>query len=299
MKKLPLHLIILLILSAFTNVHGQNLMTDPGTAVFNVSVAGTTFNSVFDSDGEIKATSSALHSILNAKVSVGISEHLSLLTNLPLGVYNHIEASSTDPGGLTNDKSVFHPGDLEAGIRLGIKPEDNFSAAFTYMQSFGTGKRDELYGLNTGYTDFNSQLRFHIRYSKNPRFIFQTYMGYVKRYKGFSDEFHAGITGWYIPSSQWKLEAAMAGIQPMKDPEDNSNIYLHGLYHNYAGQLAGTGKLFFTPGEVQTYLGFTQLFRGQFIYASPIIEIGVIFKIGKTGHSSKTETPKDDAKLKD
>ena len=289
----------MLLMAVFHSAHSQQLMTESGSVIMNASINATSYDGVFDDDGEIKATSKTLHGALNLRLSYGLNESITLLTNLPLGVYNHFNAVPSDPGGYEKDQSVFHPGDMEAGIRFGIKPEDNFSASFTYVQSFGTSYRKESTGLNTGYQDYNSLLQFHIRYSKNPKLIFQTSMGYRKRYKKFSDEFHAGINAWYIPAGSWKFEAAMAGILPMSEPEENSNIYLHGLYHNNSGLLAGTGKIYYAAGRNLFYASYTHPFKGQFIYASGTIEFGVIIIWSKEGKENPESSPKDDSKARE
>ncbi len=274
----------------------QKLLTSPNSIDARVNISGTSFNGVFDDDGEVKAASKAFHGILNAQFSYGLHEKWSLLVNAPLAIYNHFDKSSDDPGGLSEEKNQFHPGDMEAGIRYGIKPEDNFSAAFTFLQSFATSERQESIGLNTGYADFSSNLQFHIRYSNNPKFIFQSYMGFVNRNKNFSDEFHAGVYGWYVPSSRWKLEAFLTGIQPIEEPEGNLNIYQHGLYHNYSGVLNSGGKLFFMADNLQGYIGYTYPIRGQFIYSSSTIQSGIIFKINAGKAKEKVEEKKDDSK---
>lgn len=291
-------LLLLLMATVFTgqDVFGQQLMTTPGTIDSRLSLAGTGYNGVYDVDGEVKATSKALHSQFNAHFTFGLHEKWSVLLNAPIAVYNRFNASEKDPGGLSEDKSQFYPGDLETGIRYGIKPEDNFSAAFTFIQSFATSERQVQIGLNTGFADNSSTLQFHIRYSKNPSFIFQTYMGFVNRNKGFSDEFHAGIYGWYVASSRWKIEAFIAGIQPIEEPADNINVYQHGLYHNYSGVLNSGGKIYLTSGNVQSYVGYHHPIRGQFIYASGTVTAGIIFKINCCKRVQKVEEKKDDSK---
>lgn len=285
------------ILMLYSNADAQHLMIDTGTVEVRSFIFAAAGNGVFDRDGEVKATSDYLHTGMQINTGYGISEHWNVLMRIPAMIWNNVAASPESPGGLQNDRTEIHPGDLELGLKAGIRPDMNFSAAFSLFQGIPTSRRDDKFGLHTGYRDFFTRLFFEIRYTKSPKFIFQAYSGFTNRNKDFSDEFHAGIKGWYIPSSTWKFEASVQGTEPLENGSEEPLIYQYGLYHNNSGILQATGRVYCTLGQIQVFGGYGYPIRGQYIFSSGVSEIGLVFNL-KNRKKSLEISPvrKDDKK---
>lgn len=295
--KMIYRILTLLILFACTESDAQHLMIDTGTVEFRSFLFTAAGNGVFDRDGEIKATSDYIHSGLQINTGYGINEHWNILMRIPALIWNNIAANPESPGGLINDRATLHPGDLEVGIKTGIRPDMNFSAAFSLFQGIPSSFRDEKFGLHTGYQDFFTRLFFEVRYSKSPKFIFQGYTGFTNRNKDFSDEFHAGIKGWYIPTSTWKFEASVHGTEPLENGSNEPIIYQYGLYHNNAGILQATGKVYFSSGEMQFFGGYNYPIKGQYTFSSGVTELGLVFNLNcRKKEAMTTPVRKDDKK---
>jgi hypothetical protein len=295
-QKTTYRLITLIFLLSFIRTNAQHLMIDTGKFEVRSFMFAAAGNGVYDNDGEIKATGDYIHSGLQINSGYGLSEGLNILLKMPAVIWNNVSASPETPGGLLNDRSEIHPGDAEIGIKAGIRPEMDFSAAFTLLQGIPTSFRDKQYGLHTGYQDFFTRLFFEVRYSRNPRFIFQGYTGFTNRNKDFGDEFHAGLKGWYIPSSTWKIEASLQGTEPLENGSEEPTIYQYGLYHNNAGILQATGKLYCTVGEIQIFAGYAHTIKGQYIFSGGVSEFGLIFNLTKNKTADHPSTKRKDDK---
>lgn len=280
MKKIQvvLQLIPFLLLFHY-QLPAQELLTQKGDLSMHTFLTAVTGNGVFDNDGEVKATGRYFHSAFQLNMSYGLQEHWNLLLRAPLAVRNSVSATPESAGGLLNDEQVSHPGDLELGFKRGIRPEMDFSAAFYVLQGLPTAYRDEKYALNTGFRDFFTRIFFEIRYSKNPKLIFQSYAGFTNRNKGFSDEFHGGLKGWYVPSNTWKFELNITGIEPLENGSEEPRIYQYGLFHNNSGVFYSVGKVYYTSHSAQIYGGYSYPLKGQYIYAGGIIEFGCFFPL--------------------
>lgn len=261
------------------SISAQELLTKRGVLGIQTALTGVSGNGVFDNDGEVKATGSYFHSSFQLNMSFGLKEHWNLLLRAPLAVRNSVSATRESPGGLINDEQRLYPGDLELGFKRGIRPEMDFSAAFYVLQGLSTAYRDNKYGLHTGYKDYFTRIFFEIRYSKNPKLIFQSYAGFTNRNKGFSDEFHGGLKGWYVPSNTWKFEVDITGIEPLENGSELPSIYQYGLFHNNSGVLYATGKVFYTIHSAQLYSGYSHPLKGQYIYAGGVVEFGCFFPL--------------------
>ena len=164
--KLRLPALTLLIgIAAPSILTAQDLIRAKGHYYFKPSFIYTSYDEVFDMDGERKPTPDATHLRFNVYAEAGLSERWNILLQAPLVVRNEVKASSA-PGGFSNDKSNIAGGDIELGVRYGFMRRRNFYAAFTLFQSLGTGKRDDEFSLNTGYADFNTRLQFEVQYKK-------------------------------------------------------------------------------------------------------------------------------------
>jgi len=261
------------------------------TITVNTGFFFTSYNSVFDMDGERKFSPKTIHGGFYAEGAAGIHPRWNLMFHAPLLIHNSVKGVDGVPGAYTNDKSVTRPGDLEIGARYGLKASGPFTATFTLFQSLGTGYRDkgeEGEVLNTGFADFNTRAYFDLLFSTRTTWHVKLHMGLNNRNKGFSDEFHAGALVHFNVIKNTGVDIFGSGIYPFENTKFEPRIYQLGLYHNNYGLLhAGANIKWQREEGIGCFAGITVPIKGQFIYASSVVRTGVILRFGKTA----TEKP--------
>jgi hypothetical protein len=257
----------------------QELMLDSNMLHINVGAYGTAYNSVFDRDGERKQTTDILHGGLNLQSEVWLNSRWNLMLNAPLLIYNNAAASEA-PGGLTKDESNIGVGDIEVGLRYGIKPFRKWSAAFSIWQSTASGTRDEKTFLHTGFHDYYTRLGFQVQFKQNPGFYLGTLLNFTNRNKGFSDEFQAGIYSRIHLYKSLHLQLYANGIQPFENGDEEPIIYQYGLYHNNWGIIqTGADLLLKNKSTAEFFIGANTPIRGQYIYTSAVVRLGALVKL--------------------
>jgi hypothetical protein len=270
---------LILLLQLGQTAKSQELMLDSNMLHINVGAYGTAYNSVFDRDGERKLTTDILHGGLNLQSEVWLNSRWNLMLNAPLLVYNSAAASDA-PGGLTKDESNVGVGDIEVGLRYGIKPFQKWSAAFSIWQSTASGTRDEKTFLHTGFHDYYTRLGFQVQFKQNPGFYLGTFLNFTNRNKGFSDEFQAGIYSRIHLYKSLHLQLYANGIQPLENGDEEPIIYQYGLYHNNWGIIqTGADLLLKNKSTAEFFIGANTPIRGQYIYTSAVVRIGALVKL--------------------
>lgn len=277
--KLRLPALTLLIgIAAPSILTAQDLIRAKGHYYFKPSFIYTSYDEVFDMDGERKPTPDATHLRFNVYAEAGLSERWNILLQAPLVVRNEVKASSA-PGGFSNDKSNIAGGDIELGVRYGFMRRRNFYAAFTLFQSLGTGKRDDEFSLNTGYADFNTRLQFEVQYKKTDTWLIQLMAGFNNRNKKFGDEAHASaLLRLMVVKNLW-IDLYGYGIQPMENASEEPRFYLLGLYHNNAGIIYGGSEIRYEKERGTGYFAGVRIpVIGQYHFASPVWQAGISFR---------------------
>jgi hypothetical protein len=201
------------------------------------------------------------------------------MLNAPLLIYNNAAASEA-PGGLTEDESNIGVGDVEVGLRYGIKPYRKWSAAFSIWQSTASGTRDEKTFLHTGFHDYYTRLGFQVQFKQNPGFYLGTILSFTNRNKGFSDEFQAGIYSRIHLYKSLHLQLYANGIQPLENGDEEPIIYQYGLYHNNWGIIqTGADLLLKNKSTAEFFIGANTPIRGQYIYTSAVVRLGALVKL--------------------
>ena len=272
-----IHLIFLLL--SVQVAKSQELMLDSNMLHINVSAYGTAYNSVFDRDGERKQTTDILHGGLNLQSEVWLNSRWNLMLNAPLLIYNNAAASNA-PGGLIEDESKVGTGDIEIGIRYGIKPYRKWSAAFSIWQSTASGTRDEKTFLHTGFHDYYTRLGFQIQFKQNQGFYLSTLVSFTNRNKRYSDELHAGIYSRIHLYKSLHLQLYANGIQPLENGDEEPIIYQYGLYHNNWGIIqTGADLLLKSKSKAEFFIGINTPIKGQYIYTSSVVRLGALVKL--------------------
>jgi hypothetical protein len=270
---------LILLLQLGQTAKSQELMLDSNMLHINVGAYGTAYSSVFDRDGERKQTTDILHGGLKLQSELWLNSRWNLMLNAPLLIYNNAAASEA-PGGLTEDESNIGVGDIEVGLRYGIKPFRKWSAAFSIWQSTASGTRDEKTFLHTGFHDYYTRLGFQVQFKQNPGFYLGTLLSFTNRNKGFSDEFQAGIYSRIHLYKSLHLQLYANGIQPLENGDEEPIIYQYGLYHNNRGIIqTGADLLLKNKSTAELFIGANTPIRGQYIYTSAVVRIGALVKL--------------------
>lgn len=286
--------LLCLLLGLTYTLPGQSLLQEHKTVTVQTGFFYTSYNSVFDMDGERKYAPSTRHGGFYADGAAGIRPRLTALFSVPLLIHNSVKGETDVPGNYVNDKSVTRPGDIEIGARYGINQSGPFTASFTLFQSLGTGSRDKgEFGevLNTGFADFNTRAYFDMLFKLRTTWHVKLQMGLNNRNKGFSDEFHAGALLHIDVMKNLGLDLYGNGIFPFENTKFEPRIYQLGLYHNNYGILnAGAAVKWQREKGIGCFGGISVPIKGQFIYDSPVLRAGVILKFGP----GAGETPADE-----
>lgn len=287
-----LHLIFLLLSAHIAK--SQELMLDSNMLHINVGAYGTSYNSVFDRDGERKQTTDMLHGGLNLQSEVWLNSRWNLMLNAPLLIYNNAAASEA-PGGLREDESKVGTGDIEVGVRYGIKPYRKWSAAFSIWQSTASGTRDDKMFLHTGFHDYYTRLGFQVQFKQNQGFYLGTHASFTNRNKGFSDELQAGIYSRIHLYKSLHLHLYANGIQPLENGDEEPIIYQYGLYHNNWGIIqTGADLVLINKSKTELFIGMNTPIRGQYIYASSVIRIGALVKLNLKKKNNNSNIPQEE-----
>jgi hypothetical protein len=250
-------------------------MRAKGYYYFKPSFIYTSYDEVFDMDGERKPTPDVTHLRFNVNAEAGLTERWNLLLQAPLFVYNEVKSSSA-PGGFTENKNNIAGGDIELGARYGFMRRRNFYAAFTLFQSLGTGKRDDEFNLNTGYADFNTRLQFEVQYKKTDSWLLQLMAGFNNRNKQFGDEAHASALLRFMATKNLWIDLFGYGIQPIENGSEEPRFYLLGLYHNNSGIIYGGSEVRYEKDRGIGYFAAVRMpVIGQYLYASPVWQAGI------------------------
>lgn len=257
--------------------------------IFTLRTGGFTtyYNRVFDNDGEKKATADLMHSGVFLNADAGIHKRWNLLLRAPLLIFNTADPS-VETGGLTQKESIAKMGDIELGFRYGFKRNAAWAANVSLLQSLATGYRDEKFNLNTGFSDYYTKVFFTVNYYKSTRWYARTYVGFNNRNMNFGDEFYAGISVYVQIVKNFVVEWNTSGLLPLENASEEPRFYQFGLYHNNQGILS-TGLEFSYNSEngLGFFSGINFPVKGQYIYASPLMSLGIKLKFEKHMNSSE------------
>lgn len=248
------------------------------------------FRSVFDMDGERKLAPKTTHAGMNLSLAAGFHSRWNGMLNLPI-IYNKVTGYN-DPGGISSEKKIVKPGDIELGLKYLLVSNEEWKSCITGWQSLGTAKRDKsTFLLHTGYADYNSRLYFDLNYVKSPKWMTGTYLGFNKRNKGNSDEVHAGITASLLITKNLFLDARGDLNYSLENQSKKPVNYELGLYHNNARWINVTGSIRYEMKKwFSGYVSYTAPIRGQYIYNAEIVSVGITLKLSK---SNSVESPID------
>lgn len=247
------------------------------------------YKSVFDLDGERKLAPKTTHAGMNLSFAVGFLSRWNAMFNLPI-IYNKVTGYN-DPGGISSEKKIVKPGDIEFGLKYLLVSNEKWKSCIMGWQSLGTAKRDEITFLHTGYGDYNSRLYFDLNFVKFPKWMSGTYLGFNKRNKSNSDEVHGGITTSFLITKNLFLDARGDLNYSLENQSKNPVNYELGLFHNNARWINVSGSIRYEMEKwFSGYVSYTAPIRGQYIFNTEIISIGITIKLSK---SPTVESPID------
>lgn len=249
------------------------------------------YKSVFDMDGERKLAPKTTHAGMNLNIAAGFHSRWNGMISLPI-IYNKV-IGYNDPGGISSERKIMKPGDLEVGLKYSILPTGDWRSCITAWQSLGTATRDKSTFLHTGYADYNSRIYFDLNYLKSPKWTIGEYLGFNKRNKDNSDEVHVGVTTSILITKNLFFDARCDLSYSLENQSKKPINYELGLFHNNARLLSATGGLRFEKENGMSWLvRYTVPIRGQYIFNSEIISVGITLKLSKSNKVESTDDSK-------
>ncbi|MBL7922759.1 MAG: hypothetical protein JNL88_01030 [Bacteroidia bacterium] len=267
-------------------LQSQDLMPGKGNIRTSAGFFFTSFNEVFDMDGERKPSPETVHSGFEWMTEAGLHERWSILLNLPF-IYNRVNDRTSN--GDRDFKSQGRFGDVEAGIKFGLPLSSSLTSCIGLYQSFGNAYRDNYYFLNTGYADFNTKVYYDLEYRSKGKWSLYGRAGFNHRNKGFSDEVHAAFGIKLFLLDHLNLDIHTSGISPLENGSHDQKVYQLGLYHNNSGVLrAGLGIRYQKVKGAGCFAKVDIPLKGQYIYGSPVFNAGLLFNLSIPSHTGNS-----------
>ncbi len=286
-QKIKLKFLLIFLLPSVS--YAQHLFLEKKEFRISTGFFHGSFRSVFDMDGERKLAPKTTHAGMNLSLAAGFHSRWNGMLNLPI-IYNKVTGYN-DPGGISSEKKIVKPGDIELGLKYSILPTGDWRSCITAWQSLGTATRDKSTFLHTGYADYNSRIYFDLNYVKSPKWTIGEYLGFNKRNKDNSDEVHAGITASLLITKNLFLDARGDLNYSLENRSKKPINYELGLFHNNARWINVTGSIRYEMKKwFSGYVSYTAPIRGQYIYNAEIVSVGITLKLYK---SNSVESPND------
>ena len=286
-QKIKLKFLLIFLLPSVS--YAQHLFLEKKEFRISTGFFHGSFRSVFDMDGERKLAPKTTHAGMNLSLAAGFHSRWNGMLNLPI-IYNKVTGYN-DPGGISSEKKIVKPGDIELGLKYSILPTGDWRSCITAWQSLGTATRDKSTFLHTGYADYNSRIYFDLNYVKSPKWTIGEYLGFNKRNKDNSDEVHAGITASLLITKNLFLDARGDLNYSLENRSKKPINYELGLFHNNARWINVTGSIRYEMKKwFCGYVSYTAPIRGQYIYNAEIVSVGITLKLYK---SNSVESPND------
>ena len=286
-QKIKLKFLLIFLLPSVS--YAQHLFLEKKDFRISTGFFHGSFRSVFDMDGERKLAPKTTHAGMNLSLAAGFHSRWNGMLNLPI-IYNKVTGYN-DPGGISSEKKIVKPGDIELGLKYSILPTGDWRSGITAWQSLGTATRDKSTFLHTGYADYNSRIYFDLNYLKSPKWTIGEYLGFNKRNKDNSDEVHAGITASLLITKNLFLDARGDLNYSLENRSKKPINYELGLFHNNARWINVTGSIRYEMKKwFSGYVSYTAPIRGQYIYNAEIVSVGITLKLYK---SNSVESPND------
>ena len=286
-QKIKLKFLLIFLLPSVS--YAQHLFLEKKEFRISTGFFHGSFRSVFDMDGERKLAPKTTHAGMNLSLAAGFHSRWNGMLNLPI-IYNKVTGYN-DPGGISSEKKIVKPGDIELGLKYSILPTGDWRSCITAWQSSRTATRDKSTFLHTGYADYNSRIYFDLNYVKSPKWTIGEYLGFNKRNKDNSDEVHAGITASLLITKNLFLDARGDLNYSLENRSKKPINYELGLFHNNARWINVTGSIRYEMKKwFCGYVSYTAPIRGQYIYTAEIVSVGITLKLYK---SNSVESPID------
>ncbi len=286
-QKIKLKFLLIFLLPSVS--YAQHLFLEKKEFRISTGFFHGSFRSVFDMDGERKLAPKTTHAGMNLSLAAGFHSRWNGMLNLPI-IYNKV-IGYNDPGGISSEKKIVKPGDIELGLKYSILPTGDWRSCITAWQSLGTATRDKSTFLHTGYADYNSRIYFDLNYLKSPKWTIGEYLGFNKRNKDNSDEVQAGITASLLITKNLFLDARGDLNYSLENRSKKPINYELGLFHNNARWINVTGSIRYEMKKwFCGYVSYTAPIRGQYIYTAEIVSVGITLKLYK---SNSVESPND------
>jgi len=286
-QKIKLKFLLIFLLPSVS--YAQHLFLEKKEFRISTGFFHGSYRRVFDMDGERKLVLKTTHAGMNLSLAAGFHSRWNGMLNLPI-IYNKVTGYN-DPGGISSEKKIVKPGDIELGLKYSILPTGDWRSCITAWQSLGTATRDKSTFLHTGYADYNSRIYFDLNYLKSPKWTIGEYLGFNKRNKDNSDEVQAGITASLLITKNLFLDARGDLNYSLENRSKKPINYELGLFHNNARWINVTGSIRYEMKKwFSGYVSYTAPIRGQYIYNAEIVSVGITLKLYK---SNSVESPND------
>ena len=271
-QKIKLKFLLIFLLPSVS--YAQHLFLEKKEFRISTGFFHGSFRSVFDMDGERKLAPKTTHAGMNLSLAAGFHSRWNGMLNLPI-IYNKVTGYN-DPGGISSEKKIVKPGDIELGLKYSILPTGDWRSGITAWQSLA---------------DYNSRIYFDLNYLKSPKWTIGEYLGFNKRNKDNSDEVHAGITASLLITKNLFLDARGDLNYSLENRSKKPINYELGLFHNNARWINVTGSIRYEMKKwFSGYVSYTAPIRGQYIYNAEIVSVGITLKLYK---SNSVESPND------
>ena len=257
-----------------------------GSGTIQLDYRTTSFNDVFDNDGQLRNAERGFYvpkiqfSSFNIEGKYGITNRLS--ANLIAPVLCNGKVTDT-----ISTRSFSGLGDISMGFSYALTTQNKIQPVVSIYQNLPTGENDTN-GLNTGFGDFANSIFIDVYYKYNPHFTFSWSAGYQNRKKEFRNDFLGSIQANYIQKDKFQVSLFMRGKIPFTELRNQDNFVNYGLFKNSEGFLRyGASVDVCLLKNISLVLNYEDYILGQFIGNGPIYGAGIKFGFSKKESSEE------------
>ena len=257
-----------------------------GSGTIQLDYRTTSFNDVFDNDGQLRNAERGFYvpkiqfSSFNIEGKYGITNRLS--ANLIAPVLCNGKVTDT-----ISSRSFSGLGDISMGFSYALTTQNKIQPVISIYQNLPTGNNDTN-GLNTGFGDFANSIFIDVFYKYNSNFTFSWSAGYQNRKKEFRNDFLGNVYAHYTKKDKFQVSLFMRGKIPFTELRNQDNFVNYGLFKNSEGFLRyGASVDVCLLKNISLVLNYEDYILGQFIGNGPIYGAGIKFGFSKKESSEE------------
>ena len=280
MKKITITFVLTAVIS-LTSFAGGGWLSGKGNGFFKLSESVIRGNKFYSGDGSLQNITTAGVHLTTLYGEYGISNKFDVIANFPVFARLTLNDVRFSTGEFLEGDSFNGIGDLDIGIKYGIRQNKSLVISTSLILGIPTGNtsggRTEL--LQTGDGEFNQLLRVDFGYAFIKPFYSNVGFGFNNRTEGFSEEFRYDFELGYKHSDQLIIAFKLAGNESFNNgnPDGSSG---NGIFSNNLEYLAfGPEISYITKKNWGITASYRTAAKGQFIIAAPAYEFGFFYKL--------------------